>query len=929
MRHGLSLLILILVAPLRAEDRPTVLDPRLTLELIAEQPEIVTPTGIAVDARDRIFVIENNTHQRPPQYKGPPTDRIRIFEDFDDAGRARKITTFAEGFKDSMSLSFGPDGVLYLATRSAIYRFPNGKKDAIVRLVTKGDYPHNGLCGFAWGPRDELYFGLGENLGEAYKVAGSDGRALEGGGEGGSVYRCRGDGSLVERVATGFWNPFGMTFDAFGRLFVVDNDPDARGPCRLLHIVDGGDYGYRFRYGRKGTHPFQSWNGELPGTLPMVAGTGEAPSGILAYESDNLPQEYVGKLFVTSWGDHVIEYFDVKPKGASFTATSKILVRGGENFRPVGIVQAPDGSIIFSDWVDKSYPVHGKGRIWRLRSKQPPAGQPANLAAVEKLPPEKLRPFLSHPRREVRSAAARQLAESPAGMDLLFDAFKNGNDVRERLEALWAATRTRNDSWYVRDLLACANVKDDPAIRAELIEAAQRCRYYEKDSDAFDFRNSAIISAFEHDPAPYVRMHLYLPLLYHSRSPIGFSTDETDPFLLTALLKMAVIVTPSPPREPDYYGPAISRLNDLLYVRKYKYRGFFKVDLTRYLNDPDPGVRRAAIQWVAEERLKEYADKLEATASQSPITRELFEAWLAARELLDGKKAGDPNKEIAGEEYVAGILKDEKQPVLFRTLALRMLRPDHPVLTVGLLSSMLQQPNEALRREVVRTLILRPDPQSQSLLRRLASDQSLPMPQRALAITGLAHSANSAETQNVLLAAVKHAELKAEAQRAKGEVNAEVKRTPEEWRTLLTSENGDALAGERVFFQPKGPGCYKCHRIDGRGANVGPDLSSVGKALSRDKLIESILEPSKEIAPAYTSWRIVTRDGKDRVGMIVAETFDSFVAVADSQGKIERIPRAEIEERTAVPKSIMPDELANQMTRREFLDLLAYLLERK
>ena len=43
------------------------------------------------------------------------------------------------------------------------------------------------------------------------------------------------------------------------------------GRIRLLHVVEGGDYGYRFRNGRKGTHPFTSWNGELPGTLPMVA----------------------------------------------------------------------------------------------------------------------------------------------------------------------------------------------------------------------------------------------------------------------------------------------------------------------------------------------------------------------------------------------------------------------------------------------------------------------------------------------------------------------------------------------------------------------------------------------------------------------------------------------------------------------------------
>ena len=108
---------------------------------------------------------------------------------------------------------------------------------------------------------------MGENLGAAYKLIGSDGTTLQGGGEGGNLFRCRPDGGCWSRVATGFWNPFGQGFDAFGRLFAVDDDPDSPGPCRLLHVVPGGDYGFRFRYGRKGTHPFQGWNGGLPGTL--------------------------------------------------------------------------------------------------------------------------------------------------------------------------------------------------------------------------------------------------------------------------------------------------------------------------------------------------------------------------------------------------------------------------------------------------------------------------------------------------------------------------------------------------------------------------------------------------------------------------------------------------------------------------------------
>ena len=222
----------------------------------------------------------------------------------------------------------------------------------------------------AFDSADSVYFGLGENLGADYRLKGSDGTTLAGGGEGGNIYRCRPDGSKLERIATGFWNPFGLAFDKFGRLFAVDNDPDSRPPCRLLHIVEGGDYGYRFRNGRKGVHPFTAWNGELPGTLPMVAGTGEAPCGVLSYEADNLPAEYRGSLLVTSWGDHRIERYRLEPRGASFRSVMEPVVVGGEDFRPVGIALAPDGSLYFSDWVDKSYELHGKGRIWRLRNRR-------------------------------------------------------------------------------------------------------------------------------------------------------------------------------------------------------------------------------------------------------------------------------------------------------------------------------------------------------------------------------------------------------------------------------------------------------------------------------------------------------------------------------------------------------------------------------
>ncbi|MFM9961432.1 MAG: PVC-type heme-binding CxxCH protein, partial [Planctomycetaceae bacterium] len=388
MRHC-SVLFVMLLANLvaQADEPPKSLDPRLKIELFAEHPQIVTPTGLDVDHRGRVFAIESNTHFPPEGYKGHPSDRVLVMSDSDGDGKADKIVVFTDGLRHTMSVAVRPIWFpvrpiadsrqptavipflrtsLFVATRREILQLHDDdgddkadREERIVHLDTKGDYPHNGLAGFAIDALGWMYFGFGENLGADYKIIGSDGTTLSGGGEGGNIYRCRLDGSKLSQIATGFWNPHASCFDAFGRLFTVDNDADSRPPCRLLHVIPGGDYGYRFRNGRKGLHPFTAWNGEIPGTLPMVAGTGEAPSGILAYESDGLPEEYLGNLLVTSWGDHRIDRFRLQPKGTSFTSLAEPLITGGENFRPVGLATAPDGSLFCTDWVLRDYKLHG------------------------------------------------------------------------------------------------------------------------------------------------------------------------------------------------------------------------------------------------------------------------------------------------------------------------------------------------------------------------------------------------------------------------------------------------------------------------------------------------------------------------------------------------------------------------------------------
>jgi hypothetical protein len=369
MRAAATVVALLYVVPALADPANVRLqDPRFEITLFAEQPQIWTPTGIAVNSEGQVLAIESNTHLPKSDYPGPKTDRIKIFTDKDRDGHADEVAVFAEGFRWAMNMAFvGAD--LYIVQRDAVIVLHDGKPDAceqILTLETKGDFPHNGLGGFCASIDGSLFIGLGENLGLPYTLKGKDGSSVSGGGEGGNIFKCQRDGTKLELFATGFWNPFAMTFDVAGNLFAVDNDPDGRPPCRLLHVIRGGNYGYQFRYGRSGLHPFVAWDGELPGTLPMVSGTGEAPSGLLGLPRIGWPAEYSDSLLGTSWGDNLLETFPLEPRGASFKADRKLFARGDQSFRPVALAASSDGSVYVTDWADVQYPVHQKGRIWKL-----------------------------------------------------------------------------------------------------------------------------------------------------------------------------------------------------------------------------------------------------------------------------------------------------------------------------------------------------------------------------------------------------------------------------------------------------------------------------------------------------------------------------------------------------------------------------------
>ncbi|MCG6158194.1 PVC-type heme-binding CxxCH protein [Rubinisphaera margarita] len=788
---------------------PTVHHPNIkTVTLFAENPDIVTPVGIAVAPDGRVFVQENHTHKRTSDYQGPETDRILVFEDSDGDGVADKRSIFYEGHTFSTDLLFGPDGHLYVSTRWFIGRFrdaatkskADGEPEKLVVCETEGDYPHNGVGGLAIDPAhpDWLAFGFGENLGVDYAFVGSDGVRLSGGGEGGSTYRCRTDGTQLERLSTGHWNAFGMAYDLAGNLYSTDNDPNATPPNRLLHIIPGADFGYEYRYGRSGQHPLVCWFGENPGTLGMCGALGEAACGVIAHGPE--------KLLTASWTDNRVDLHTLKPNGASFQATREPFLTGPDDFRPVHFSYSNDGRYLyFTDWVKISYPVHGHGRIWRIEFKEP-----------VRLDPE-------FPR------------ETPA----------------------------RPSPQQALKLLG----SDDPYVRTQAMHVLTR--------------HPDVLSGFDWQSVecPLVRSHAAVTL------------KRIDP------IQNAAVV-------PDL------------------------------LADEASAVRFVGIKWIADADLKQYRSTLEQLLDRSDLTRRDLRAIIAALASI----GGEAGREFFPDDQLAEIAVDASRSPRLRGLALQSVNSSSGRLQVGTLYSLSREQDELLRREAIRLLVIHPDPGRAKRLAEVAADESLDDSLRADAIAGLAPFAEqhqsilnelAASSSEVIASEASRTLSTAESQQRKLEPKPELSDLPA-WKKLVWEADGspNPEVGRRLFFHAKLGNCFSCHAMNGRGHDIGPDLSTIRNqtGVSSDWLLKHIVNPSAEMAPYYRPQQLITVDGKVRIGLIVGREGQKQAYVGPD-GQIFLLDKNDIEERRELTTSVMPNGLLDRLSPEEIRDLLAYLLE--
>ncbi len=903
-------------------DPPKVLDERLELHLFLEDPKIATPVALTADDANRIWVIESNTHFPKGDYNRHTSDRLWVLQDRNGDNKAdENMIMAADGFQHAMALMYLKKGTFVLGTRKEIFLLEDtdedikiDKRTLLAGLDTSANYPHNGLSGFALDELGYLYFSQGENFGKNYTLTARDGSFLKGSGEGGNIFRMSPEGKNLSLWSTGFWNPFALATNTSGDVFTIDNDPDSRPPCRLIHAIEGGQYGYRYDLGRSGLHPFIAWDGQHPDTLPMTAGTGEGPTGLVCYENEAFPQEYFGDLLSTSWGDHKIERFKLQKNGASYRAFSQILVQGDRDFRPTGMTQTNHGEIFFGDWISVSYNVHNKGKIWKLNVKKEHRGL-ADIKTKED--------FLGHPNR-----SARYFARS------LWLQRKSDRLIEETKKIV---TESKNLNAQLNGLKILAKLKkiDGPLLK-NLSQEGRSEIVAGKAWKLFSLLNP------EKDPPIPSKIlgpqHLY-HVLHSCKKPEPYLeqiktilAERKDSFLYTAAILALTRGPESIVTELASSKKAQLRLAALMVNKRKNNNQFLNAS---WLADADIEVRRAAAQWAGQSGRKDLVEALEKSLRVVPLNRELFQTIVAALKML-----GANNSENKNKEALKKLASDQSVSPAARAIALRLAASTGVRLNTELIPKFASSDSPILRREAVRQLWGKRDSESQKILGKIALDTNENVSIRRDAIVGLTSQVGPSFKTLQRLMIDSNTEVVDEAKKALAYSAKNPQEIPEgkglsalllkDGKKILQEafkrhifEEGHPEEGERIFYNASGASCGTCHRLNDLGGKVGPDLTNATH-MSTQRIVESILEPNKEVSPQFTTWNMITKQGP-KTGTILQAGGQHKFLMGFGDGTQQWINEGDVLIKEQKTESLMPANLIDRLTIEEFAHLVAFL----
>jgi len=945
--------------------------PGMELSLFAAEPMITNPSAIDVDTHGRVWVAEIEWYRS--EAKDPPADKIKVLEDTDGDGQADRVTVFADGLFCPMSVCVAGDKV-YVATSPDLWVYEDKDGDLVAdgpptKLLTGfGGYNHDhGAHSLVLGPDHKWWMSHGDR---GFNVTGTDGSRIE--FEWGAVIRGELDGSQLENVAVNFRNPYEVCVSSFGESFLSDNDNDGNFSTRICWVMEGGDYGWFGQPGPKvapGTPFSEGWHfraptpGFVPGTL--VTGFG-SPCGMCFYEGDAFGPDFKNVPLHVDAGPREVRRYPHEVSGSGMQARNEVLITtaGDSYFRPSDICAAPDGSLFIADWYDGGVGGHAynnprQGRIFVAR---PPGGELRRLG--------KPGPFanvadaiggLKNPNLATQYLAReRLLAEGETAFPAL-DVLLESDDANYRARALWVFDRIGGAG---RDRVVAQLNHPEASFRALAVRILRR----------HGAEYGDLLLAMAADDSAEVRREvlLALPKLQGPRADeallqLASTYDGADRYLLEAIHIAAAGHKASLARSLETNGRISLDNIQLLQVldpeaaseflsKRMASVGLGQGEQAELLNqlggtasaeageavlklagdDEAPAeLRRMALRLLTV-NLDGNWRRLREDEQLAEVVGELLEAPAWQRSALELVAA--QRLEGLGDAVLA-VADSPDTKVDVRRRAIEVAAQLRAADAGERLRTMVTSTEAAVRSAAVAALVdLQDWAAVEPLLGRGTTSDELrhEAADRMIASTGGALALLRMIDNDALPAEVRASVINRAADHPDANVRTLFERfLPEDQRPKplgsvikpkdILALDANSSRGEKIFFQSSASRCKECHRVRGVGGTIGPDLSQIGRKYERAALLETILNPSKAIAPEFVSYLLESDAGQLYAGFVV-EKNDREVVLKDAQGHLIRVPNDEVVTLAEQKKSIMPELVLRDATAQDAADLLGYMM---
>lgn len=800
---------------------------------------------------------------------------------------------------------------------------------------------------------------------------------------GGMALRVDPDGSNLKVMAHNFRNNYETALDSYGNMWQNDNDDEVVA-CRTSWLMEGGNAGF---FSADGTRtwkadqrpgqpiPTAHWHQDDPGVMPVgdITGAG-SPTGMVMYEGEELGLQYRGMLLSADAGRNVIFAYKPEVQGAGYSLTRTDFISSVPEvdanykwndvsrdtrkwFRPSDIAVGTDGALYISDWYDPVVGGHqmqdhkGYGRIYRITPKgknlkapkidlRTTQGQIAALLnpavnvrmlgfeALRKQGEKVIEPvmaLLSSSNTFHRARAIFLLAQLGAEGQFEVERLLKAVDAPVRIAALRALRSiTPENSKAKPDLTASqqallpllGNLSTDrsPAVRREVAIALRDVPYFDcrlmllNLIKGYDGQDRAYLNALG-EAADGKVDNLFAdwqttlpedPTQWDQRT--ANLMWEFHPAMAVPLLKKRA---EAPSLSPEARQQAIV---SLAFIKTAK-AAEAMIDLSK---SPDKAIADQAKYWVDFRRGNDWATlvKWEVVAPVQVSVEE--QKVLDKRQLLlDDKLSEAEKRKLAiemsrddeGAQMLIGLAADKKLSDDLIKAAGPGIRThkDPAIRTMGREYFPWKQPKatkaSTKAAEVAQTAVTEKEPQAEN-----APDAE---PVKTAPVSTVPVQAVPTEAENNTEKTVAATTADADSPLAR--------------IALLT---GNEQKG-RVLFRTN---CSSCHRRGQVGADVGPDLSTIGQKFDRNGLLDAIINPSAGIAFGYEPWLITTKKGQPFYGFLVSDSEQSVV-IKGIKGIKHTIPASEVVSRRQYKTSLMPDASTMGLDDQKLADLAAYLLK--